>query len=89
MPIEEKGRIEESEIVEEKIEPFTVASYTATGSGAEDKARKYLFAWAKEQNMDLTDEDVKIFAFLIYTDRLQMYAFLILSEKIYFSYLKY
>lgn len=63
MPIEEKSKLEESEAVEEKIEPFPVAAYTATGRGAEAKARNYLFTWAEEQNIDLTDKDVKVFAF--------------------------
>nr|WP_294490234.1 effector binding domain-containing protein [uncultured Anaerosporobacter sp.] len=63
MPIKEKTKIEELEVIEEYIDPFTVATYTATGRGAEVEARKYLFSWAKEQKIDFANEDVRIFAF--------------------------
>lgn len=63
MPIMAKTKIEEAEVTEEDIEPFTVATYTATGRGAEASARKYLFAWAKEMKIDFANEDIRIFAF--------------------------
>ncbi|WP_310603947.1 AraC family transcriptional regulator [Anaerosporobacter sp.] len=63
MPIAVKPKLEEIEMIEEEIEPFTVATYTATGRGAEEKARKYMFKWLMEQGIDLADENVRIFAF--------------------------
>lgn len=63
MPIKEKAKIEELEIIKEYIDPFTVATYTATGCGAEVEARKYMFGWAKEQKIDFANEDVRIFIF--------------------------
>jgi len=63
MPIKEKPKTEEFEMIEEYIEPFTVATYTATGRGAEEDARKYLFSWTMEQKIDFGNEDVRIFAF--------------------------
>lgn len=63
MPIREKAKLDESEIIEEYIDPFTVATYTVTGRGAEEKARKYLFSWAGEQKIDFANEAVRTFAF--------------------------
>ena len=63
MPIKEKAKLEHLETVEEYIDPFTVATYTATGKGAETAAKKYLFAWAKEQNIDFTDCKSRVFSF--------------------------
>ncbi|BCN31351.1 hypothetical protein bsdtb5_26460 [Anaeromicropila herbilytica] len=50
MPIKEKSKSEESEMEEEYIEPFTVATYTATSRGAEKNARKYLFGWSMDHH---------------------------------------
>ncbi len=61
MPIKEKAKLEQFEPVEEYIDPFTVAAYTATGKGAETAARKFLFTWAKEQNIDITNS--RVFSF--------------------------
>lgn len=66
MPIEERKRTCEYDVLEEYIEPFTVATYIATGRGAEETARKYLFNWAKKENIDISDEEVRIFAFYSY-----------------------
>ena len=63
LPIKEKDNCEEIEAVEESIEPFTVATYTATGSGAEANARKVLFSWIKEQGIDLSADDVRVFSY--------------------------
>ena len=63
MPIKERSQLEEFEATEESIDPFTVATYTVTGRGAEDIARKHLFHWIKEQGIDLADEEVRLFSF--------------------------
>lgn len=63
MPIKEKDNCEDIETVEEYIEPFTVATYTATGSGAEAKARKYIFSWIKEQGINVSAEEVRVFSY--------------------------
>lgn len=62
MPIKEQENCEEIHITEEYIEPFTAATYTASGCGAEADARKYLLDWIGEQGIDLSSEKTQVFS---------------------------
>lgn len=62
MPVKEKRAALDIEATEETLEPFTAATYTAVGHGAEHAAKKYLFGWAKKQGIDLSEERVRVFA---------------------------
>lgn len=64
MPIKEKIACndQDDDVVEEDVNPFTIVSYTSRGNGAEAAARKYLFAWAKKQGIDVTDGTVRVFS---------------------------
>lgn len=62
MPIAEKTHGQAFDCAQECIAPFTAATYTATGRGAEVSAKKYLFSWVKESGLDLASDDIRVFA---------------------------
>lgn len=61
VPIEEKGTLLSDE-VEEVIPSFSYLTFSETGKNAEAVAKKQLFEWLKENNIDLTTGKHRIFA---------------------------
>lgn len=60
---EQETEIDEQGTYEESVAPFMVATYTALGKNAETSARRYLFNWIMEQEIDLADEDTRVFSY--------------------------
>lgn len=56
----EKERMEETEVL---VDPFTTVVCTAVGTGAEEKAKKQLFAWMKANGIMPDTEKNRVFAF--------------------------
>lgn len=48
---------------EELLSPFICVSYTVKGNNAENKARKYLFNWAKNNGIEFSKNETRLFAF--------------------------
>lgn len=65
MPVKLKADVQKdgAGLEEVFVEPFTVAVCTACGKGAEERARKRLFAWMREKGIGLGGEDGRLFAF--------------------------
>lgn len=52
-----------AEETEELLSPLTCVSYTVKGKNAENKARKYLFDWAKNNGIEFQKAETRLFAF--------------------------